>query len=116
MLRRKIFNQKSGCNAIGTDELIIFDANGWIMLMVLLIGFLLGIVLVVTSGGVVKIFAGGTVLVITLFCAKGLFTLEPNQAAVMVFFGKYAGTVSESGFFWVNPFYSRTPVSLRINN
>lgn len=34
----------------------------------------------------------------------------------MVFFGKYAGTVSESGFFWVNPFYSRTRVSLRINN
>jgi hypothetical protein len=34
----------------------------------------------------------------------------------MIFFGSYVGTVCESGFFWVNPFYSRTQVSLRINN
>jgi len=45
-----------------------------------------------------------------------LFTLEPNQAAVMIFFGSYAGTARDSGFFWVNPFYSKTRVSLRINN
>ncbi|MBY0473871.1 MAG: SPFH domain-containing protein [Nitrosomonas sp.] len=109
-------NKKSGSNAIGTDELIISGSNGWIMLVILLIGFMLGVFLVATPGGPVKIFAGGSFLAITLFCAKGLFTLEPNQAAVMVFFGKYAGTVSESGFFWVNPFYNRTPVSLRINN
>ncbi len=109
-------NRRSGSNAIGTDELIISGANGWVMLVVLLTGFLLGVFLVATPGGPVKIFAGGSFLVITLFCAKGLFTLEPNQAAVMVFFGKYAGTVCESGFFWVNPFYSRTQVSLRINN
>src|SRR5678815_2962240 len=39
-----------------------------------------------------------------------------DRAAVMIFFGSYAGTARESGFFWVNPFYSRTRVSLRINN
>ena len=109
-------NKRSGSNAIGTDELIISGSNGWVTLVVLLIGFMLGVFLVATPGGPVKIFAGGSFLAITLFCAKGLFTLEPNQAAVMVFFGKYAGTACESGFFWVNPFYNRTPVSLRINN
>jgi regulator of protease activity HflC (stomatin/prohibitin superfamily) len=76
----------------------------------------LAIFLVATPGGPVKIISGGVLLVVALFCAKGLFTLEPNQAAVMIFFGSYVGTVCESGFFWVNPFYSRTQVSLRINN
>jgi regulator of protease activity HflC (stomatin/prohibitin superfamily) len=85
-------------------------------LIILLAALVLAIFLVATPGGPVKIIGGGVLLVVTLFCAKGLFTLEPNQAAVMIFFGSYVGTVCESGFFWVNPFYSRTQVSLRINN
>jgi regulator of protease activity HflC (stomatin/prohibitin superfamily) len=111
-----VLNQKSSSNAIGTDEQIISGANGWVMLIILLAALVLAIFLVATPGGPVKIIGGGVLLVVTLFCAKGLFTLEPNQAAVMIFFGSYVGTVCESGFFWVNPFYSRTQVSLRINN
>ena len=42
--------------------------------------------------------------------------LEPNQARAMVFFGKYRGTFSRTGFFWVNPFYSKKKVSLRARN
>ena len=37
----------------------------------------------------------------------GLMILEPNQARAMVFFGKYRGTFTRTGFFWVNPFYSK---------
>lgn len=111
-----MLNQKLSSNAIGTDEQIISGANGWVMLIILLAALVLAIFLVATPGGPVKIIGGGVLLVVTLFCAKGLFTLEPNQAAVMIFFGSYVGTVCESGFFWVNPFYSRTQVSLRINN
>lgn len=111
-----MLNQKSSSNAIGTDEQIISGANGWVMLIILLAALVLAIFLVATPGGPVKIIGGGVLLVVTLFCAKGLFTLEPNQAAVMIFFGSYVGTVCESGFFGVNPFYSRTQVSLRINN
>lgn len=109
-------NQKSGSSAIGTGEHIISGANGWLMLMILLPALLFAVFLVATPGGPVKLMAGAALLVITLFCCKGLFTLEPNQAAVMIFFGSYAGTVNASGFFWVNPFYNRTRVSLRINN
>ncbi|MBS0424799.1 MAG: SPFH domain-containing protein [Proteobacteria bacterium] len=109
-------NQKSGSSAIGTDEQIISGSNGWLMLMVLLPALLFAVFLVATPGGPVKLMTGAALLVITLFCCKGLFTLEPNQAAVMIFFGSYAGTVNTSGFFWVNPFYNRTRVSLRINN
>ncbi|MEL6255928.1 MAG: hypothetical protein AAFR87_28245 [Bacteroidota bacterium] len=37
----------------------------------------------------------------------GLFTVQPNQTRVLLFFGKYKGTVKDNGFFWVNPFYSK---------
>jgi regulator of protease activity HflC (stomatin/prohibitin superfamily) len=109
-------NQKSGSSAIGTGEQIISGSNGWLMLMILLPALLFAVFLVATPGGPVKLMAGAALLVVALFCCKGLFTLEPNQAAVMIFFGSYAGTVNASGFFWVNPFYNRTRVSLRINN
>lgn len=109
-------NQRSSSNAIGTNEQIITGTNGWIMLMILLPALLFAVFLVATPGNPIKLIGGTVLLVVTLFCCKGLFTLEPNQAAVMIFFGSYTGTVCESGFFWVNPFYRRTRVSLRINN
>jgi regulator of protease activity HflC (stomatin/prohibitin superfamily) len=59
---------------------------------------------------------GITLLGIGLFCTKGFFTLQPNEAAVMVFFGTYAGTARQSGFHWVNPFHWRRRISLRANN
>jgi regulator of protease activity HflC (stomatin/prohibitin superfamily) len=46
----------------------------------------------------------------------GLFTVQPNQARVLIFFGKYVGTVAKNGFFWVNPFYGKKKVSLRVRN
>lgn len=109
-------NQKSNSNAIGTDEIIISGSNGWLMLMILLPVLLLAVFLVATPGGPIKLIGGAALLALTLFLCKGFFTLEPNQAAVMIFFGSYAGTACESGFFWVNPFYRRISVSLRINN
>jgi len=50
------------------------------------------------------------------FLAKGFLVLEPNIAAVMVFFGRYAGTLRADGFFWVNPFNTRRKLSLRAHN
>ena len=46
----------------------------------------------------------------------GYFVQEPNQARVMIFFGKYRGTCRRVGYFWVNPFLSRKKLSLRIRN
>ncbi|MCP5145128.1 MAG: SPFH domain-containing protein [Gammaproteobacteria bacterium] len=37
----------------------------------------------------------------------GYFTLQPNEARVLILFGRYKGTVRRSGFFWANPFYAR---------
>lgn len=48
--------------------------------------------------------------------AGGFMILQPNQARVMIFFGKYRGTFSRTGYFWVNPFMNKKKVSLRIRN
>ena len=50
------------------------------------------------------------------FLAKGFIVLEPNIAAVLTFFGKYAGSLRQDGFFWINPLCKRQKVSLRVGN
>ena len=46
----------------------------------------------------------------------GLFTVQPNQAVVLVLFGTYVGTVRDSGWWWTNPFNSRKRISLRVRS
>lgn len=54
--------------------------------------------------------------IIEIIFLVGYFTQEPNQARVMIFFGKYKGTFRKVGFFWANPFMNRVKLSLRIRN
>jgi regulator of protease activity HflC (stomatin/prohibitin superfamily) len=46
----------------------------------------------------------------------GLFTVNPNEAKVLQLFGEYKGTVRTPGLRWVNPFYSKKPISTRVRN
>ena len=46
----------------------------------------------------------------------GFIIIQPNQCRVLTFFGRYSGTVTDNGFFWVNPFYSKKKLSLRARN
>lgn len=52
----------------------------------------------------------------TILLIIGFFILQPNQAAVMIFFGNYRGTFHMTGFYWINPFMKRKRISLRIRN
>lgn len=61
------------------------------------------------GGGIV----GG---ILFLLGCVGYFTQEPNEARVMIFFGKYKGTCRRVGYFWTNPFMTRRKLSLRIRN
>jgi regulator of protease activity HflC (stomatin/prohibitin superfamily) len=47
---------------------------------------------------------------------NGFVIVQPNQAKVAIFLGRYAGTVRTEGFHWVNPLTIRRHVSLRIRN
>lgn len=60
----------------------------------------------------------GVVLVflVILVTPGGFFVVQPNEARVLVFFGRYVGSVRDSGFWWTNPFTVKKHVSLRIHN
>ena len=49
-----------------------------------------------------------------LWC--GFFTLQPNEAAVLLLFGAYKGTARQAGFHWANPLYNKRKISLRVRN
>jgi len=51
-----------------------------------------------------------------LISLAGYMAIAPNQARVLLLFGSYKGSALESGFFWVNPFYTKKKISLRIRN
>ena len=79
--------------------------NGWVML-VLLLG-----VIALSVAGLARFGEDNPlpfVLTIALagFLLSGLFTLQPNEARVLVLFGNYHGTVRREGFHWANPLYS----------
>ncbi len=46
----------------------------------------------------------------------GFQAVAPNDARVLLLFGEYRGSITESGFFWVNPFYSKKAITLRVRN
>jgi regulator of protease activity HflC (stomatin/prohibitin superfamily) len=50
------------------------------------------------------------------FIGPGFFIVNPNSSKVLLLFGAYMGSVKKNGFFWVNPFYKRTDISLRARN
>ncbi len=64
----------------------------------------------------VSIFTGIVVGIVAFLSLIGLYTVQPNQAAVVSLFGKYVGTVKDNGLRWNNPFYSKKKVSQRVRN
>ena len=59
---------------------------------------------------------GILLMLLFILCTMGFIKQEPNEAKVLVFFGKYSGTFTRTGFYWVNPFLSKKSVSLRARN
>lgn len=102
-----------------TQERTLTASSGWPMLTG---------VLAALGGCVVLFFSGiaaesGVLIALaiigviaTLISVGGFFTLQPNEAAVISFFGPYLGTVRESGFYWYNPFATKRKISVRARN
>lgn len=97
-----------------------FKLNGFLMLFIMLIVLALSVFSFVSLQWPEFLVAGtvcGVVLSLCFFfILPGFFSLEPNEAVAMVFFGKYKGSFRETGFFWVNPFMSKKRLSLRARN
>ena len=101
------------------DERPASSVSGWLFLPLWLA--LVGGALWLTAGAVVlrgqpPSLVGIAMLPLAVFLAKGLIILPPNIGTVCTFFGRYAGSLREDGFFWVNPFFQRQRISLRVNN
>ena len=92
------------------SERIASTMNGWGMLILdiaLLFGGFYLIALSAADGGPMRVI-GVFSMLIGVIMLGGYFTLQPNQARVLILFGAYKGTVRSSGFHWANPFYSRS--------
>ena len=100
--------------------------NGFLMLFVnfavlvlAIFGIIKSIILLDAGESVVGgwLLGGSLVLfIINIIMWCGHMQLEPNEARVTTWFGKYGGTFTRTGFYWINPFYGTKKVSLRARN
>jgi regulator of protease activity HflC (stomatin/prohibitin superfamily) len=93
--------------------------SGWFMLFLLLTILLAAIGMFIRSAGdkdVPGILLCLAAIIVTLICFAGLTVVNPNQARVILLYGKYKGSLKQQGFWWVNPLSLRRTVSLRIRN
>lgn len=92
--------------------------NGFVMLPVFFVLLAISIYLFVmgidTSDALSV--TGSVLFVLDLILLAGFVQIEPNEARVMMFFGKYKGTFKKVGFHWVNPFIITKKLSLRARN
>ena len=89
--------------------------SGWPVLFALfaLLALLVGVVL---SFKVLHPLVGALLLIPILIAAIGFIAIAPNDARVLLLFGDYKGSVTESGFFWANPFFTKKKISCRVRN
>jgi regulator of protease activity HflC (stomatin/prohibitin superfamily) len=94
---------------VAHQERVVTVAKGAHMLILVIVLFLAALALLVYGG--ITGTPAAVLPAILIFAAdaialKGFFTLQPNEARVLVLFGSYKGTVRTDGFHWGNPFYS----------
>src|SRR5580765_8304847 len=87
--------------------------SGWPMLVIAIATPFVCVALVLTQH-IVAIVVAIIVAFAWLICLIGFVIVNPNEAKVAQLFGKYVGTIKETGFFWGNPFYLKSKVSLRV--
>ena len=66
-----------------------------------------------TAPGIV---GAGIAIVILSILLGGFFSVEPNQAAVLMLFGNYKGSQRVPGLWWANPFMTKKKVTMRVRN
>jgi len=102
-----------------TQERTIRPMSGWFPLAAFLAMFLAGPALVFYGAATETIlpFVVGIPIFVTAIVAMfGFQAVAPNDARALLLFGEYKGSITTSGFYWVNPFFSKKRISLRIRN
>jgi regulator of protease activity HflC (stomatin/prohibitin superfamily) len=96
-------------------------ASGWPALVLCIALFLAGPALIVYTAllrdpPIWPFPLGGLMVLTSLVMLFGFQAVAPNDARVLLLFGDYKGSITRSGFFWVNPFFSKKRISLRVRN
>ncbi|HHL32057.1 MAG TPA: SPFH domain-containing protein [Oceanospirillales bacterium] len=92
---------------------------GYTMLLVLpliLIADILLFVYAIKHHNVALVLVNALMFVGILILFAGFFMVNPNESKVLQLFGKYVGTVKETGLRWSNPFYAKKKVSVKVRN
>jgi hypothetical protein len=112
-----------------TSEKIARAASGWLALPLMIaalagIGYLIYLFVLSVTGtsgssnppNLWLLFGFIAAAIVWLITLNGFFTLQPNEACVLMLFGDYVGTEQTSGFHFTNPFNSKKKISLRARN
>ena len=101
------------------QEFKAWKLNGFLLLfiyLVVVVVFFFQFVVMIRDEDVTRLWAVIPLLLASVLMAPGFFVVQPNESRVLVFFGRYVGSVRDSGFWWTNPFTVKKHVSLRIHN
>lgn len=90
--------------------------SGFLALFIGLLAIVASIIFFIWDNSISFALAIMLLVIILPVLFYGLILVEPNETRVMVFFGKYKGTFTQNGFFWVNPFYSKRRIPIRARN
>ncbi len=105
-----------------------FEYTGWkingFVALIIIVAAIVGGVLMIVKGaeaetaavGLPLVLGGVFIVLLAFISCKGFMLLEPNEARVLTFFGKYRGSFYNTGFYWVNFLMSSKNISLRARN
>lgn len=93
-------------------EKIITALNGYLFVVMLLVLTVLMLYGLISN----NMMLGVASILMFIFLTKGFIVVSPNSSKVLLLFGDYKGSIKQSGFFWINPLYNRTGLSLRARN
>ncbi|HLP16795.1 MAG TPA: SPFH domain-containing protein [Bacteroidota bacterium] len=93
--------------------------SGALMVVVLILMIIIDVAILIAminTEEVMLLFVFIPLILAISYVSAGYFIVHPNEARVLVLFGKYIGTVRDTGFWWANSFAIKQRVSLRIRN
>src|SRR5689334_23454756 len=99
-----------------TQETTAVSANGYVMFFVGIALLGSAVYMVIHNPDHPPALTALALIFLGLLTLKGLYMLQPNQAALLLLFGNYRGTDRNAGLRWTNPFYTRSKMSVRAHN
>lgn len=96
--------------------------NGFLLLLINLVIFFWSVLGIITAARLddTSVFGplgfGIVGMIVGSIMTGGFFVVHPNESRVLIFFGRYVGSVRDSGFWWTNPFTVKKRLSLRVHN